>query len=167
MKIFVNDTNILIDLAEIDLLEAFSKLDALLYTTDVIIAELEISSQKEKINYLIEQGILEVLSIKSEELIEIYTLKEENTGLSFEDCSVWYAAEKHQGTLLTGDGKLRKQAVNKGADVRGILYLFDEFVKNGILEYPTARQKLIRLREMNTRLPEKEINKRLRYWKNK
>lgn len=167
MKIFVNDTNILIDLAKLDLLEAFSKLDALLYTTDVVIEELEDSRQRDQINHLINHGILEVLSMEGEELIEIYTLKEENTGLSFEDCSVWFLTKKHGGTLLTGDGKLRKQARKKGVDVRGILFVFDEFLKNGILEYPTARDKLIQLREMNSRLPEKEINKRLRDWKNK
>ncbi len=166
MKIFVNDTNILIDLAELDLLEAFSKLDALLYTTDVIIAEIKDSTQKEKIDYLINLGILEVLSIAGEEIMDIYSLKEENTGLSFEDCSVWFITEKYEGTLLTGDGKLRKQARENGIDVKGILFVFDEFIKNGILEYPIARTKLIQLREMNTRLPEKEINKRLRAWKN-
>jgi len=165
MKIFVNDTNILIDLADLDLLEAFSKLDALLYTTDLIVAEISDAKEKTKIQSLIDRDILKVIPLKAEEFNAVYSIKEDNSGLSFEDCSVWFLADKYQGTLVTGDGKLRKQATRKGTEVRGILYLFDEFVKNAILDHETARDRLILLREINPRLPEREINKRLRLWK--
>jgi len=165
MKIFVNDTNILIDLANLDLLEAFSQLDALLYTTDLVVSEISDSKQKTKIDSLIDRGMLIVISLEADEFNEIYALKEDNSGLSLEDCSVWFAADKYKGTLVTGDGKLRKEAARKGTEVRGILYLFDEFVKNAILDHETARDRLILLREINPRLPEREINKRLRLWK--
>ena len=46
MKIVVNDTNILIDLAELGLLEEFSKLGFELHTIDLIVNELEKPAQK-------------------------------------------------------------------------------------------------------------------------
>lgn len=146
MKIYINDTNILIDLAELELLDAFSQLNAYLYTTDLVVAEIQNSKQREKVQEFINVGILKVLSLESEEITEIYTIREENSGLTIEDCSVWFAARKYKGTLLTGDAKLRKQASQKGIDVRGILYVFDELVNNHILLKKTARTKLIHLR---------------------
>ena len=165
MKIYINDTNILIDLSELELLAAFSKLNAYLYTTDLIVAEIQDTRQREKVKELINAGILEVLSLESEEFTEIYTIRENNSGLTIEDCSVWFATRKYKGTLLTGDARLRKQASEHGIDVRGIIYVFDELVNKGILDKQTARTKMMDLRKLNPRLPEKEINARLRAWK--
>ena len=165
MEVYINDTNILIDLAEIELLEAFSQLNAYFYTTDLIVAEIQNSRQKEKIQEFINAGILEVLPLESEEFTEIFTIREENSGLTIEDCSVWFAARKHKGTLLTGDAKLRKQASEHDIPVRGILYIFDKLVKSNILDKQIARTKLIHLGKMNPRLPEKEIDVRLKAWK--
>jgi predicted nucleic acid-binding protein len=165
MEIYINDTNILIDLAELELLSAFGRLDAWLYTTDLIVAEIQDTRQREKVEELINAGTLEVLSLESDEFTEIYTIREENSGLTIEDCSVWFAARKYNGTLLTGDARLRKQAFEHGIDVRGIIFIFDELVNNGIMDKQTARTKLMDLRTMNPRLPEKEINARLRAWK--
>ena len=136
-----------------------------LYTTDLIVAEIQNTRQREKVEELINAGILEVLSLESDEFTEIYTIREENSGLTIEDYSVWFAARKYKGTLLTRDVRLRKQASEHGIDVRGILYVFDELVNNGILDKQTARTKLMDLRTMNPRFPEKEINARLRLWK--
>jgi len=146
-------------------LNKFVKLNAYFYTTDLIIAEIRNSKQKSKIEKLINQGILKIIFLKYEELSKIYTLRQENNALAVEDCSVWYIAQKYNGILLTGDKKLRKQAYRNGINVRGILYIFDELVQNEIIEKQTAREKLLQLNAMNPRLPEEEINHRLKKWK--
>ena len=125
MEIYINDTNILIDLAKLDLLSAFSQLNARLYTTDFIVSEIEDSTQRKKIDEFIQRGMLEVVALNSEEITEIYTLRTENNGLTVDDCSVWFVADKYNGTLLTGDARLRKRASEYGIDVRGIIYVFD------------------------------------------
>lgn len=89
---------------------------------------------------------------------------ESSSGLSFEDCSVWHYSKKLSGTLLTGDGKLRKQVSKQGIEVRGIIYIFDELVKHKLLDYYSAVEKIEQLYQLNNRLPKKEIDKRIEYW---
>lgn len=164
MKIVINDANILIDLAKLDLLNVFSKLPFDLHTTDFVYEELN-EVQKSPVSILSENGFLKI--IETEELIDyqsILELLESSSGLSFEDCSVWHYSKKLSGTLLTGDGKLRKQVSKQGIEVRGIIYIFDELVKHKLLDYNSAVEKIEQLYQLNNRLPKKEIDKRIEYW---
>ena len=100
MKIVINDANILIDLAKLDLLDVFSKLPFDLYTTDFVYEELNVE-QKSLVSVLHKNGYLKI--IETEETIDfqnITRLLESSSGLSFEDCSVWYYSQKLSGTLL-------------------------------------------------------------------
>lgn len=165
MAIFINDTNILIDLAGLDLLTEFSKIDAELCTCDLVIAELEDAEQKGKIDKLIESGLLKVLELTSDELFtKVATMVDETTGLSLEDCSVWYLAQKHNGILLSGDGSLRKQASKGGIVVKGIIYVFDLLVEQEIVTEKNASEKLVQLKSYNPRLPQKELDSRIKRW---
>lgn len=108
MKIVINDANILIDLVKLELLEAFSKLTFDLHTTDFVIEELS-DQQRGPITELSESNKLGIIeTIKIEDFQGINSILENSSGLSFEDCSVWYYSKKLSGILLTGDGKLRK-----------------------------------------------------------
>jgi predicted nucleic acid-binding protein len=80
------------------------------------------------------------------------------------DCSVWNYARENNFTLLTGDKKLRNIAIESGVNVCGILFLFDEMVAQGIINVNVAIDKLTELYRNNTRLPKKEIDKRLELW---
>lgn len=167
MKIVINDANILIDLVKLDLLNIFSKLPFDLHTTDFVYEELN-ENQKSPISILSENGFLKI--IETEEIIDfqsISELLESSSGLSFEDCSVWYYSKKLSGTLLTGDAKLRKQVSKQGIEVRGIIYVFDELVKYKLLDYSIAVEKIEQLYQLNSRLPKKEIDKRIEYWNEK
>lgn len=166
MKIVIIDANILIDLAKLDLLDIFSKLDFDLYTTDFVYEELN-EEQKSPISILKKKGHLKI--IETEELADfqkISELLESSSGLSFEDCSVWHYSEKLSGTLLTGDGKLRKQVSKDGIEVRGILYVLDELIKQKLLGFTLAIEKVKQLYQLNNRLPKKEIEKRIEHWNN-
>ncbi len=87
---------------------------------------------------------------------------------SLEDCSVWYYSKKLSGVLLTGNGKLRKQARKDNLEVRGIIFLFDELLKRELITFEVAIEKIKQLRLLNNRLPKKEIENRIDRWnKNK
>ena len=163
MRIIVNDTNILIDLANLDLLDYFIELEFEFHTNDFIINELTDTVQRKKIDKIIEAKKLIVAEIKSEEYTAIIQLQTRN--LSFEDCSIWYYAQKIRGILLTGDARLRKTVENSGVEVRGILFIFDELVASEIINSSLAAQKLEELNSQNHRLPQKEIEKRLKLWR--
>lgn len=167
MKIVINDANILIDLSELDLLEKFSQLDFELYTTDFVFNEIDDKYQKKAVQKLKDNQLLNVIeTTESSDYQEIQSLLNTNNGLSFEDCSVWHYSQKLAGTLLTGDGKLRKQAKKSGVEVRGIIYIFDKLVKEQHLSFSDAVDKIELLFQLNNRLPKKEIEKRINAWKN-
>ena len=167
MKVVINDANILIDLARLELLSEFSKLDFEIYTTDFVLEELN-TEQKLPVNELVEsESIILIQTEEIEDYSGIRQLLESSTGLSFEDCSVWYYSKKYKGTLLTGDGKLKKEARKNGIEVRGIVYLFDELLRQNIIDFEIAMVKIEELKQLNNRLPKKEIDKRIELWKNK
>jgi len=163
VKIVVNDTNILIDLADLELLGKFAELDYELHTNDFILSEIQNPEQLEKINTLVKAGKLTVSTTKAEDYPEIAKLQTKN--LSFEDCSIWYYAKKIDAMLLTGDGNLRKSAQATGIEVRGMFFVFDQLLENKIIDCQTAITKLELLKEKNNRLPKDEFEKRINEWK--
>jgi predicted nucleic acid-binding protein len=162
LKIVVNDANILIDLADIDLLDDLTKLNFELHTNDFIIAEIVNPIQRKKIQKIIDDTKLLVAPTKAEEYFEILKLQTKN--LSFEDCSILFYTKKVNGTLLSGDGNLRKRAQLAGIDVKGIFFVFDQLVNNKIISFITAIEKLKLLQSINKRLPKEEIDKRIEIW---
>lgn len=166
-KVFINDANILIDLIKLELTDSFFRLEAVKFaTTDFVFQELY-EEQKELLIPFIQSNQLKIIRSSSEEIFEISKITFASSGLSVEDCSVYYYAFKLQGILLTGDGKLRKLCEDKGVEVHGIIYLLDILLSNGRIDYQTAIQKLKSLSFFNSRLPKKEIEKRIKEWSKK
>ncbi len=165
MKIVINDANILIDLAKLELIQVFAKINFDLHTTDFVMEELN-DEQRNPVSKLIKSKKLNV--IETEDMADfqgITSILEKSNGLSFEDCSVWYYSKKLSGALLTGDGKLRKQAIKEGIEVRGIIFIFDELLKQNLITFKIAIDRIEKLSLLNNRLPKKEIEKRIEYWK--
>lgn len=164
MKIIINDANILIDLVKLDLMNEFILLKFDLKTTDVVYDELN-DNQKVIIESYINSGYIELITIeKVEDFQSIATILENNSGLSFEDCSLWHFADKLNGTLLTGDGKLRKQVKAKGITVKGILFVFDQLLLGNLISFEYAIAKINALYEINPRLPISSKNERIENW---
>lgn len=164
MKIVINDANIWIDLVKLDLLQAFSQLDFELHTTDFVLEELH-DNQKESVQLLHQKGMLNIIeTTETEDFINISNLTDKSTGLSFEDCSVWYYSKKLSGILLTGDGKLRKHATKDGVEVKGLIYILDCLLSQNILNFAQAIEKLNQLYAVNNRLPKQEIERRNLAW---
>jgi predicted nucleic acid-binding protein len=164
MKIVINDANILIDLVKLELINAFSKLDFDLHTTDFILDELNDEQRTPIVNLNSGKKLTVIETIETTDFQGITTILEKSTGLSFEDCSVWYYSKKMSGILLTGDGKLRKQASKDNIEVRGIIYLFDVLLNQNLISFQEAVEKIKQLMLLNNRLPKKEIDKRIELW---
>lgn len=163
MDIVIQDANILIDLISSELIDDFFKLPLQVYTTDLIVNEITDSKQKKIINGYIKKGYITVLNFSFDEMIEISGMLNKN--LTMPDGSVWFAAKKYDAVLLTGDARLRKSAEDGGVRVKGLIYIFDALVENKVITVSKAKKKLKEITTRNTRLPRKEIEKRLGgYW---
>jgi len=160
----VKDANILIDCFEIDLLDLVFQLPLEFINTDLVIAEITDDTQMAKLQIYIDDGLLTVKSLDSDEIDLISERTIDYPSLSIEDCSVWYLTEQHHGILLTGDGKLRSIVKSKGMDVHGILWLLDELVRLDIISIDKACLKIENLRTASARLPQNELSKREKLW---
>ncbi len=166
MIVAVNDTNIIIDLYNIGLLEIFFNSGLDLHTTDFVIEEITNIEQRTLIKSFVEQEKLFVKAFSVDELLEISYFKEKQTSnVSITDCSVWKYALKNSFILLTGDRNLRRVAQKSGVEVRGILYVFDLLVENQIISKQKAANKLEELIKSNVRLPRAECERRIEKWK--
>lgn len=165
MEIVVNDTNIFIDLHSIGLLEQFFELPITVHTVDFIITELTDSEQHKAISKYIENGKLNVQSLDATEMLEVIELQNKAGGnVSIPDCAVWNYAKKNNYTLLTGDGQLRKKAIESNVTVKGVIYVFDYMVECCIITPKCAATKLQELITHNSRLPKTLIQERIEKW---
>jgi predicted nucleic acid-binding protein len=166
MTVIVNDANILIDLVKLNLLPQFFDLGLDFNTTPFILEELH-PEQLQQVNEYIVTGILKVVDLTDEELIDIALLQAQKTQLSTQDCSTIVCAQKIKGELLTSDNNLRKFAASKQLTVRGHLWVFDQLVAECKITGATAILKLKELREtINPRLglPKHECDARIELW---
>lgn len=164
MKTAVQDANIIFDLFNIDLLDAFFELEIEIFITDFIAGEINKSEQKEFINKYISTGKIIVLNTTPEEIIELISIRNQTRGLSIADCSILFHATKNKAFILTGDNTLRKYAESNQIEVHGILWVLDELIKEKQISEKKAYLKLTQLMETNSRLPRKECEKRLKNW---
>lgn len=164
-SIAISDTNIFIDLYNIGLLDEFFSLAQEIHSTDFVINELTIKDQKDKVLSFVKSKQLTIKTHSPKELAEIISFHSTcDNNVSITDCSVWLYAKMNKYLLITGDNKLRKSAIASGASVSGILYIFDQLVKQQIIAPDIASKKLTELSRINNRLPSKEIEVRLNLW---
>ncbi|MDX2245783.1 MAG: hypothetical protein SF052_03345 [Bacteroidia bacterium] len=160
MKLYINDANILMDIVQLDIVDSFLSLNAALYTTDFVFAELNQLQQS-----AMQRQELIRLKPEGEDLVSIFELFTNINGLSIEDCSVLHFAEKMKGCLISGDGKLRKVAKARHIEVRGIIYIMEQIKTQGLLDLVTCVDKLHELKTINERLPMDEIDARIEAWR--
>ena len=166
MRVIINDANILIDLVHLSLIDKFVLLPFDLKITDFVHEELH-ENQRHIIQGYIDDVKIELIITENEEdFINIATILDNTSGLSFEDCSVWHYANKLNGIILTGDGRLRKQATEEGILVKGILFVFDNLLIYKFITFADALERLNYLCQINSRLPTNAINERIASWTN-
>ncbi len=84
--------------------------------------------------------------------------------ISYQDYSIFYHAQKCSGTVLSNDKRLRNFAKVRSVPVKGLFFILDEFVVQGMVDKELMTKKLILLKEINKRLPIKELDKRINKW---
>ena len=164
MRVVVNDANILIDIAKLDLVGQFFKLPFEFHCTQFVIEELHPYQFKLYTPYIGEKTLL-VKEYSAEELSELAEFQRGHSTLSEQDCSAFRHAQEIRALLLTGDKNLRMLAEENKLEVHGIVWLFDVFVKQKVITKKLAAKKLELLMTINKRLPTTELEKRIRSWK--
>lgn len=164
MELIVDDTNILIDLANIGLAPFCRDMDLTFLTTDFVIHELRDSRQFEIIRPLIEEGKLVEKHFEGKDVIELTMLYQEchrTSNLTPADCSVMLLAQKERCRLLTNDQKLLRIARSRGITTNGLLWLTDLMVNDGVVLPMTMANSLQELLRTNMSAPREQIMERI------
>lgn len=162
MIIVVQDANILIDLYEAGLLEAFFRLGFESHSTDLILNEID-----QPVHGYVQSGQIRQHSLTPEQLEQTFSIQSvSEKGVSLPDClALWLVKELGNATrLLTGDAKLRQSAENKGIIVHGLLWVFDQIVEKQIISPNKMAARLAELLSRGSRLPKNECQKRTTDW---
>ena len=166
MEIVVNDTQVLIDMCDADLLGLVERCSIKFHTVDYVMAELHRSPYKRpEIDQMVKDGILAVHSFSDKEnfdLVAYYGKIATQTNLSLTDCAVLKYSKDNGYRLLTGDKKLRNHAEDEGVLVSGILYLVDKFVAEQLITGDVMANRLELLLKTNPRLPKTIFEERIK-----
>ena len=158
--IYISDTNIWIDFRNAGLLEQMFRLPFTLCCTDFVLNELEDFSHDE----LLGRGLL-VESFDPAGVSRLFGLKIEHNNSSLADVSCYLLAQQTGRPLLTGDGRLRRQAQRDGLQVHGALWLLDLMVEHQVITLTEAAAALGDMLERGARLPASECDTRLTRWR--
>jgi len=157
---FVTDSNIWIDFYFGELIEEVFKLPFQFIAPDVIVEELEQPSGKSLLSLGLEKRELTAeLVSQVEKLTHMYPRP------SINDLFALVLAKHLKIVLLTGDGELRKAARQEGVGVHGVLWLLDKVVQYQVIVPNKAAEALRKMLAHGSRLPQSEIQKRLRLWR--
>jgi predicted nucleic acid-binding protein len=160
--VYISDTNIWIDFRNAGLLDHMFQLPFSLCCTDFVLRELQDLPQAD----LVANGLM-VESMDDSRIVKLFALRDAHNNSSLADVSCYLLAAETGRPLLTGDGKLRKQASKDGLQVHGGLWLLDQMVEHGVLQPLTAADALQLMLDHGARLPAGECQSRLHGWRGK
>jgi predicted nucleic acid-binding protein len=106
--------------------------------------------------------VLETLT--EEAVAQLFGLMAEHGNSSLADVSCYLVAKAQGLPLLTGDGRLRKQAARDGVQVHGALWLLDQLVAHDIIATANAAAALQAMLDAGARLPQAECAHRFAVW---
>lgn len=130
-RVYISDTNIWIDFGHAGLLDAVFALPFTFVSTDFVMGELNHPAPAG----LLARGLV-VESLDEAAVAQLFGLMDQHNNSSLADVSCYLVAKTQGKPLLTGDGRLRKQAAKDGLEVRGALWLLDQLVEHGTLPQP-------------------------------
>jgi hypothetical protein len=165
MRLLIDDANVLIDLLDIGLLDDAMRIPCAMETTDLVQHEIVDHDQAMALSRCIEGGLLTVLSSSIEQMGLIGEMQNTCPQLTLADCSVVFHAQDREGIVLSGDGRLRKEAARQGLEVHSTPWLIDLMVAQRTLTPGAAIEKVERLMGINRRLPHRECLRLIETWK--
>jgi hypothetical protein len=130
MRIIISDSSCLIDLRKADLLAVFLRLPFEIMIPNTLFEDELLSfTDLEKQELL--GGGLKVVDLPGAQVSRARDVIRAKPRLSIHDGFAYVLAESHPGcVLLTGDSQLRALADESQMEVHGILWVFDELLKN-------------------------------------
>jgi hypothetical protein len=158
-QVYISDTNIWIDFRNAGLLDALFDLPFQLCSTDFVLSELQDFDPQA----LIKRGLV-VHGLDESATARLFGLMVAHNNSSLADVSCYLLAQETGHPLLTGDGRLRKQAVQDGLQVHGALWLLDQLVGHQVTSPQAAAVGLQSMLDSGSRLPGTECQVRLRTW---
>lgn len=158
-KVYISDTNIWIDFRNASLLDALFDLPFQLCSTDFVVEELQDFDPPA----LLTKGLV-VHRLDEAATARLFGLMTAHNNSSLADVSCYLLAQETGFPLLTGDGRLRKQAMQDGIEVHGVLWLLDQLVSHGVTTGAAAAEGLRGMLIRGARLPHTECQTRLRTW---
>ncbi|MCE7058147.1 hypothetical protein LZF95_25920 [Algoriphagus sp. AGSA1] len=167
MKVAVTDACIFIDLIELDLVASFFKLDIQLHTTVDVVNEL-FPEQKQLLKAYESGKLLTIHNLGEKDLMEISKIPFPK-GLSQQDKSVIYLALfLDKAMVISSDKLVRNFAANQALECHGLVWIFDELVRQEVISKEVAASMLRNLLSLNQMyngvLIKKEVDKRIRKW---
>jgi predicted nucleic acid-binding protein len=167
MKIAITDACIFIDLYELGLTVPFFSLDIEVHTSIDVINELY-ESQQQMLKAFQSVEKLTVHIISEADKIEILSSSYPKS-LSDSDKTVLYLAVKLNAMIISSDKTIRNSAKNNSINYHGMIWIFDQLVKQNLITKSAASTKLKQLIttnlvfQNNKELVE-EMGKRLAEW---
>ncbi len=159
-RIYISDTNIWIDFGRAGLLDALFALPFTFVSTDFVLGELSHPDP----DGLVQRGLI-VQDLNEAEVESLFGLMAEHGNSSLADVSCYLVAKAQGHPLLTGDGRLRKQAIRDGLQVHGALWLLDELVVHAVITPAIAAAALQSMLDQGARLPPNECSQRIAKWR--
>lgn len=164
MRLLIHDANVLMDLLGMHILERALDLPYDMETTDLVRLEVEDPAQSEILESCVAARTLGVIQTDADQLVEIGRRMAACSALSLADCSVLFHAETLNGAVLTGDGRMRKEAERVGLEVHGTLWILRRMVESCLLSRAEGAVSLEALMNHNPRLPRPECEGLLKAW---
>lgn len=159
-RIYISDTNIWIDFGRAGLLNALFALPFTFVSTDIVVDELSHPDP----DGLVQRGLV-VQALDAAEVESLFGLMAEHGNSSLADVSCYLVAKAQGRPLLTGDGRLRKQAIKDGLQVHGALWLLDQLLDHALVTPVQAAAALQSMLAQGARLPANECSQRVAKWR--
>jgi len=170
MKLAVTDACIFIELDQLTLTSLFFRLDIEVHTSVDVFNELYVGQQELLRAY--EAGkMLYIHTISSEER-ELINSGKFSTGLSQNDRTVLFLAERLNAMVLSTDKLMRSHSRKNALECHGMIWVFDVLIDAGVLSKEEGANKLRQMisqniiYQNNTELL-KETGARLSAWEKK
>lgn len=162
MRIIINDSSALIDLAKTRLLENLLQLPYRFVIPDVLYADEIITLRHYHREQLLDIGF-ELGTLDGPQVGKASAYSQQYPQLSLNDCFALVMAQTTpDAILLTGDQRLRRVAEQQSVAVHGILWILDQAYEQGTVDAVTLHAALFLLAsDPLTRLPGKELQKRM------
>jgi hypothetical protein len=158
LPVLVSDTSVIIDLERGGLLESLFSLPFEFAVPDLLF-------ERELKGPLGDQLMLLGLRVEEldpTELSRAIVVRRERTMLSTPDTFAFAIAEIRSWPLLTGDGALRRYALDQGVVTNGVLWICDQFEDHAVLDNDRLHAGLTAISSHpRCRLPAAEVTNRL------